>query len=135
MNNLEKFFEAVYNESHVLRLNEVSVSTFSEKIKRALGKGENLRIAGAMFGKKFAEKAFENTLQPRSNVLEDINVERFNREHPDINTKMAEVFYKDLLVDFSKENHQGVKDYFDGFLSSIQAAGVQFEPSSLLGIR
>lgn len=135
MNNLEKFFEAVYNESHVLRLNEVSVSTFSEKIKRALGKGENLRIAGAMFGKKFAEKAFENTLQPRSNVLEDINVERFNRERPDINTKMAEVFYKDLLVDFSKENHQSVKDYFDGFLSSIQAVGVQFEPSSLLGIR
>ena len=56
MNNPEKFFEAVYNESHVLRLNEVSVSTFSEKIKRALGKGENLRIAGAMFGKNLQKR-------------------------------------------------------------------------------
>ena len=56
MDNPEKFFEEVYKESHVLRLNEVSVSTFSEKVKRALGKGENLRIAGATFGKKICRK-------------------------------------------------------------------------------
>lgn len=133
--DLNNFFEIVYNESHGLKLNEVSVSTFSEKIKRALLKYKNLRTAGELFGKKFAETVFEHTLQPRSNVLDDVNVERFNRERSDVNTKLAETFYKDLLVDFSKEDYQNVKDYFEGFLSSIKATGVQFESSNLLDIK
>lgn len=128
----EELFQEVYNES-LQKFTEVAVTTFTNLLKGALHKGISASEAGHDFGKKFAKKPYENSLQPVSNVIDNATIETFRNDKPDINTKLIETVYTDTLLNF-KDNPKAVKDYFEAFVEEIKAVGVPFAPSSKLNV-
>ena len=128
----EELFQEVYNES-LQKFTEVAVTTFTNLLKGALHKGISASEAGHDFGKKFAKKPYENSLQPVSNVINNATIETFRNDKPEINTKLIETVYKDTLLNF-KDNPKSVKDYFEAFVEEIKAVGVPFAPSSKLNV-
>lgn len=128
----EELFQEVYNES-LQKLTEVAVTTFTNLLKGALRKGIGASDAGHDFGKKFAMKPYENSLQPVSNVIDNANIETFKEDNPEINTKLIETVYVDTLLSF-KDNPKAVKDYFEAFIEELKSVGVPFVPSSKLKV-
>lgn len=128
----EELFQEVYNES-LQKFTEVAVTTFTNLLKGALHKGISASEAGHDFGKKFAKKPYENSLQPISNVIDNATIETFRNDKPEINTKLIETVYTDTLLNF-KDNPKAVKDYFEAFIEEIKAVGVPFAPSSKLNV-
>lgn len=132
MEELNKLFEEIHNESFG-KITEVAVSTISNQIKRALDKGLSPSEAGHDFGKKYARKPYENSLQPVSNVVANAVVETFRNDNPVINTKLIETVYTDTLLIF-KNNPNIVKEYFEAFIEEVKAVGVPFVSSSKLKV-
>lgn len=128
----EEFFQEVYNES-LQKLTEVAVTTLTNLLKSALRKGISASDAGHDFGKKFAKKPYENSLQPVSNVIDNANIENFMKNNPVINTKFIETIYVDTLLNF-KDNPKAVKEYFEAFIEELKAVDVPFVPSSKLKV-
>lgn len=128
----EEIFQKVYSESRQ-KLMEVSVTTFTGLLKNALYKGIKAGAAGHDFGKKFARRPYENSLQPISNIIDNVTIETFRKNNPEINTKLIETVYVDTLLNF-KDNLKAVKDYFEAFIEELKTAGVPFVPSSKLKI-
>lgn len=114
----EEIFQKVYSENRQ-KLMEVSVTTFTGLLKSVLYKGIKASAAGHDFGKKFARRPYKNSLQPISNVIDNVTIETFRKNNPEINTKLIETVYVDTLLNF-KDNLKAVKDYFEAF---INAAG------------
>lgn len=128
----EEFFQEVYNES-LQKLTEVAVTTLTNLLKSALRKGISASDAGHDFGKKFAKKPYENSLQPVSNIIDNANIENFMKNNPVINTKLIETIYVDTLLNF-KDNPKAVKEYFEAFIEELKAVDVPFVPSSKLKV-
>lgn len=128
----EELFQEVYNES-LQKLTEVAVTTFTNLLNSALRKGISASDAGHDFGRKFAMKPYENSLQPVSNVIDNATIETFKKDKPEINTKLIETVYVDTLLNF-KDNTKAVKDYFEAFIEELKSVGVPFVPSSKLKV-
>lgn len=128
----EGLFQEVYNES-LQKLTEVAVTTFTNLLNGALRKGISASDAGHDFGRKFAMKPYENSLQPVSNVIDNATIETFREDNPEINTKLIETVYVDTFLSF-KDNSKAVKDYFEAFIEELKSVGVPFVPSSKLKV-
>lgn len=114
------------------RLSEISSSTFSGIIKDALKRGETAKQAGIGYGAKYAQHAYDNTIEARSMIKEGININHFYKDKPDINTKLVENVYKDICIDLKKE--QPAKEFFESFVAEVKKVGVPFAPSATLNI-
>ena len=126
----EKHFKLIYTTS-LNRMNEISVTTFTDKIRRAIA-SNNVIDAGSSFGREFAKNPFDNTIQCRSMVMEGVSAERFNRQNFDYNTKLIETLFNDLQREIPDTDI--IKDYLDAFVRELRNVGVKFIPSELLAV-
>ena len=126
----EKHFKLIYTTS-LNRMNEISVTTFTDKIRRAIA-SNNVIEAGSSFGREFAKNPFDNTIQCRSMVMEGGSAERFNRQNFDYNTKLIETLFNDLKREIP--NTDNIKGYLEAFVKELRNAGVKFAPSELLAV-
>lgn len=126
----EKHFRLIYTTS-LNKMNEISVTTFADKIRRAIA-SNNVIEAGSSFGRKFAKKPFDNTIQCRSMVIEGVSAERLNRQNFDYNTKLIETLFNDLQREIPDTD--SIKDYLEAFVKELRNAGVKFAPSELLAV-
>lgn len=126
----EKQFRLIYMTS-LNRMNEISVTTFADKIRRAIA-SNNVLDAGSSFGRDFAKNPFDNTIQCRSMVMEGVSAERFNRQSFDYNTKLIETLFNDLQREIPDTDI--IKDYLEAFVRELRNAGIKFAPSELLAV-
>lgn len=126
----EKQFRLIYMIS-LNRMNEISVTTFADKIRRAIAIN-NVIGAGSSFGREFAKNPFDNTIQCRSMVMEGVSAERFNRQNFDYNTKLIETLFNDLQREIPDTDI--IKDYLEAFVRELRNVGVKFAPSELLAV-
>lgn len=126
----EKHFRLIYTTS-LNRMNEISVTTFTDKIRRAIA-SNNVIGAGSSFGREFAKNPFDNTIQCRSMVMEGVSAERFNRQNFDYNTKLIETLFNDLQREIPDTDI--IKDYLEAFVKELRNVGVKFVPSELLAV-
>ena len=126
----EKQFRLIYMIS-LNRMNEISVTTFADKIRRAIA-SNNVIEAGSSFGRKFAKNPFDNTIQCRSMVIEGVSAERFNRQNFDYNTKLIETLFNDLQREIPDTD--SIKDYLEAFVRELRNVGGTFTPSELLAV-
>lgn len=126
----EKQFRLIYMTS-LNRMNEISVTTFADKIRRAIA-SNNVLDAGSSFGRDFAKNPFDNTIQCRSMVMEGVSAERFNRQNFDYNTKLIETLFNDLQREIPDTDN--IKGYLEAFVRELRNAGIKFAPSELLAV-
>lgn len=126
----EKHFRLIYTTS-LNKMNEISVTTFTDKIRRAIA-SNNILDAGSSFGREFAKNPFDNTIQCRSMVMEGVSAERFNRQNFDYNTKLIETLFNDLQREIPDTD--SIKDYLGAFVRELRNVGVKFTPSELLAV-
>lgn len=126
----EKQFRLIYMTS-LNRMNEISVTTFADKIRRAIA-SNNVIGAGSSFGREFAKNPFDNTIRCRSMVMEGVSAERFNRQNFDYNTKLVETLFNDLQREIPDTDI--IKDYLEAFVRELRNVGVKFAPSELLAV-
>ena len=98
------------------KMNEISVTTFADKIRRAIA-SNNVIEAGSSFGREFAKNPFDNTIQCRSMVMEGVSAERFNRQNFDYNTKLIETLFNDLKREIPDTDN--IKSYLEAFVREL----------------
>ena len=126
----KKHFRLIYTTS-LNKMNEISVTTFTDKIRRAIA-SNNVIEAGSSFGREFAKNPFDNTIQCRSMVMEGVSAERFNRQNFDYNTKLIETLFNNLQREIPDTDI--IKDYLEAFVRELRNVGVKFAPSELLAV-
>ena len=90
------------------------------------------KCCGHDFGKKFARRPYENSLQPISNVIDNVTIETFRKNNPEINTKLIETIYIDTLLNFKDNSKVVMKALVDQALAKEnQLLSAKYEDSSL----
>lgn len=135
---MEKLFEKIYNNSHIVKLNELTSEFIKTKIKRAIANGNNVAEAGSAYGKIFARNPTANPLNTSKPVAENSNIEYFSKSpnNDKMNTLLAETFYSETLDAFKDEpqNQSLVRSWFEAFYDQIKQAGIPFAPFRFLNV-
>lgn len=133
---MEKLFENIYNESHIVKLNELTIETIQSKIKRAIADGD-VAVNGTAYGKLFSRDPTANPLHPITVIAPNSNIEYFSKSEDAqvMNTKLAETFYKDVVSTFKNPKNQVLaRQWFEAFYGEVKKAGVPFAPFTTLNV-
>ena len=135
MKDLNKFFESVYRES-LLKLTEIEVSTMSSLIRKHMATEKNALAYAKEFGEKVAKNYDKTPLHPRTSVVLNARLEFFNKneERADMNTLLAETYYKDVRIDFEDDKRPLIKKWFETFYTTLKANGIPFAPFTVLEV-
>lgn len=135
---MEKLFERIYNNSHIVKLNELTSEFIKTKIKRAIANGNGVAVAGTAYGRTFAMNPTANPLNTSKPIAKDSNIEYFSKSPnaDKMNTLLAETFYLETLDAFKDEpqNQPLVRSWFEAFYSQIKKAGIPFAPFKALNV-
>ncbi len=135
---MEKLFEKIYNETHIVKLNELTAEFIKDKIKRAIANGTGVAVAGTAYGRTFAQNPTANPLNTSKPVVQGSNIEYFSKSPnaDKMNTLLAEAFYLETLDTFKKEpqNQPLVRSWFEAFYSQLKKAGVPFTQFKTLNV-
>ena len=103
---MEKLFENIYNESHIVKLNELTIETIQSKIKRAIAEGD-VAVNGTAYGKLFSRDPTANPLNPITEIAPNSNIEYFSKS---------------------------ARQWFEAFYGEVKKAGVPFAPFTSLNV-
>ncbi len=88
------------------------------------------------FGEKVAKNYDKTPLHPRTSVVLNARLEFFNKneERADMNTLLAETYYKDVRIDFEDDKRPLIKKWFETFYTTLKANGIPFAPFTVLEV-
>ena len=134
IDNLEKLFESVYNES-LQRFTEIGKDNFWAKI--------NANKTGKSYAQSFLQLDRTGQTTP-INLSGNLKKERYNwgndvvngtqhfTKNGDFNSFLIEKIYEELLLDRGRNVQDLLRNFFNDFKDELQNAGLAFSPLNLV---